>query len=191
MTLGKIPAMIQINMTSNVHLNKCERRVASSSLYLQMPLHLTLLGYQQTQWPQGLNCNIHEVQPILCTITFVNNLISNSMTDIHPTPLFLLTRFNLNPCMDKYSHPLYSVGWNYLSIPKLQWLNSWSLGMDRYFHPTLYLACNYLSKLVLKLNRVSKRDQKGCYLDDYQGYINMALPWWFSMELMNWYHLFK
>ena len=37
------------------------------------------------------------------------------------------------------------MGWNYLSIPKLQ------------LHLTLYQACNYLSMLRLKLNHVSKR----------------------------------
>ena len=48
------------------------------------------------------------------------------------------------------------MGWNYLSIPKLQRCNRWSLGMDKSFHPTLYQACNYLSMLWLKLNHVSK-----------------------------------
>ena len=47
--------------------------------------------------------------------------------------------------------------WNYLSIPKLQRYNRWSLWMDKWFHPTLYQACNYLSMLGLKLNHVSKR----------------------------------
>ena len=32
--------------------------------------------------------------------------------------------------MDMYLHPLCCVGWNYLSIPKLQRLHRWSLGMD-------------------------------------------------------------
>ena len=37
------------------------------------------------------------------------------------------------------------MGWNYLSIPKRQWCNCWSLGMDNWFHPTcLHLACHYL-----------------------------------------------
>ena len=49
------------------------------------------------------------------------------------------------------------MGWNYLSIPKLQRLHRWSLGMDKSFHPTHYQACNYLSMLGLKINRVSKR----------------------------------
>ena len=40
------------------------------------------------------------------------------------------------------------MGWNYLSIPKLQRCNRWSLGMNKYFHPTLHNECNYLSILV-------------------------------------------
>ena len=35
--------------------------------------------------------------------------------------------------------------WNYLSIPKLQRLHRWSLGMDKLCHRTLYDGCNYLS----------------------------------------------
>ena len=49
------------------------------------------------------------------------------------------------------------MGWNYLSIPKLQRCNRWSLGMDKLVHPTFYNECNYLSMLGLKLNHVSKR----------------------------------
>ena len=48
------------------------------------------------------------------------------------------------------------MGWNYLSIPKLQRCNRWSLGMDKLFHPTLYQVYDYLSMLWLKLNHVSK-----------------------------------
>ena len=49
--------------------------------------------------------------------------------------------------------------WNYLSIPKLQRLQRWSLGMDKLFHLTLYNECNYLSMLGLKSIHVSER---GC-----------------------------
>ena len=51
------------------------------------------------------------------------------------------------------------MGWNYLSIPKLQRLHRWSLGMDKQFHPTVYYVCSYL--LGLKLNHVSKRGHRG------------------------------
>ena len=54
--------------------------------------------------------------------------------------------------------------WNYLSIPKLQQCNRWSLGMDKKFHPTLCWACDYLSMLVLKLNHVSKRGYSSHHL---------------------------
>ena len=50
------------------------------------------------------------------------------------------------------------MGWNYLSIPKLQRLHRWSLAMDKSLHPILYNGCNYLSMPGLKLNHVSKRD---------------------------------
>ena len=49
------------------------------------------------------------------------------------------------------------MGLNYLSIPKLQRCNRWSLGMDKKFHPIVYNECDYLSMLGLKLNPVSKR----------------------------------
>ena len=35
-------------------------------------------------------------------------------------------------------------GMKFLSIPKLQRLNRWSLGIDKKFHPSLYWACNLL-----------------------------------------------
>ena len=44
--------------------------------------------------------------------------------------------------------------WKYLSIPKLQRWNRWSLGMDKLFHTTLYSACDYLSMLGLKSSGV-------------------------------------
>ena len=59
------------------------------------------------------------------------------------------------------------MGWNYLSIPKLQRLHRWSLGMDKYFHPTLYNGCNYLSMLGLKLNHVSKWGSKSAKWDNF------------------------
>ena len=44
--------------------------------------------------------------------------------------------------------------WKYLSIPKLQRLHRWSLGMDKEFHPTFYHGCSYLSMLGLNLIHV-------------------------------------
>ena len=64
--------------------------------------------------------NLRQVQPMpqerrvgAMTITEISNFI----------------HFNLN--MDKELHPSLSVGWNYLSIPKLQRCNRWSLRMDK------------------------------------------------------------
>ena len=42
-----------------------------------------------------------------------------------------LTWMNFNPNMDEQSHTQWSVGWNYLSIPKLQLLHRWSLGKHK------------------------------------------------------------
>ena len=57
------------------------------------------------------------------------------------------------------------MGWIYLSIPKLQRLHPWSLGMEKWFHPTLYNGCNYLSVLGLKLYHVRKRGPRRAKLD--------------------------
>ena len=43
----------------------------------------------------------------------------------------LLAWINFDPTKGKYSGLLWSVGWNYLSIPKLQRLHHISLGMDK------------------------------------------------------------
>ena len=48
------------------------------------------------------------------------------------------------------------MGWNYLSIPKLQQLHRWSLGMNASHHPTLYWTCHYLSMLGFKLIHINK-----------------------------------
>ena len=59
------------------------------------------------------------------------------------------------------------MGWNYLSIPKLQWCNRWSLGINKYFISHFAGACDYLSMLGLKLNHVSKRGPRW-----------HDIPWW-------------
>ena len=68
-----------------------------------------------------------------------------------------LTWFNSNPSTDKQSRAWWSVGWNCLSIHKLQLFHSCNLGMDKQFHPTQFSWCYYLSMLGLKLIHVSKR----------------------------------
>ena len=83
----------------------------------------------------------------------------NVAASIRKTQLgsLLLTWFDFNPSMNKQLQPLYSVGWNYLSILKRQWYNLWSLGMDKLFRAMLFWACVYLSTLGLKSIHVSKR----------------------------------
>ena len=48
------------------------------------------------------------------------------------------------------------MGWNYLSIPKLQQLHRWSLGTDALFHLKLYWVCACVSMLGFKLIYVRK-----------------------------------
>ena len=49
------------------------------------------------------------------------------------------------------------MGWNCLSISKLQRRSRWRLRKDNQFHPTLYWAWDYLSMPRLEWNHVSKR----------------------------------
>ena len=49
------------------------------------------------------------------------------------------------------------MGWHYLSIPKLQRCNRWSLRMDKSFYLILNWACHNLSMLGVKLIQISKR----------------------------------
>ena len=67
--------------------------------------------------------------------------------------------------------------WNDLSIPKLQRLHCWSLGMGKKFHPTLYNGCDYLSMLGLKLNHVSQRGPGVC-CEFKVKYIMYYFPHW-------------
>ena len=51
-------------------------------------------------------------------------------------------------------------GIKHISIPKLQLLHFWSLGIDKLFHSTLYGGCNYLSLLRFKLIHGCKRGSR-------------------------------
>ena len=76
------------------------------------------------------------------------------------------------------------MGWNNLSIPKLQQLHRWSLGMDKLFHPTLYWACHYISMLVLKLVHVSKRGLRSTVFN-YLRCLGVAIGWKMKMRSRN------
>ena len=71
-------------------------------------------------------------------------------------------------------------GWNYLSIPKLQGCNRWSLGKDMSRHHILYWACDYLYMLGLQLIHVDK--------GGYRTKTNIAsyrkCVWWSNFSLV-------
>ena len=77
--------------------------------------------------------------------------------------VFILTRINVNPSMYKWLHQLYSVGWNYKCIPKLQRCNRWSLGTDSWFHPTPHWVCDYLCIRGLNVIHLGKRGPIGVF----------------------------
>ena len=65
--------------------------------------------------------------------------------------LFYQHRSTLIPAwISNYIH-YNTVGWNYLSIPKLQLLHCWSLVKNKQFHLTLYNKCDHLHMLRLTL----------------------------------------
>ena len=79
----------------------------------------------------------------------------------------LLIRLNFDPSM-----PSKEFGINYLSIPKLQRCNRWSLGMDKHFYPTLCNGCYYLSIVGLTLSHVSKNSHGS---EHSQKYLRMQI----------------
>ena len=62
---------------------------------------------------------------------------------------FLQIWIDINPVVNKYLHPLYSVGWKCLSIPKLQQFHHLNLGH--------VISSHIFIMLGLKWNHVSKR----------------------------------
>ena len=96
----------------------------------------------------------------------------------------LLIGINFNPSMDKLFHPLWSVWWNYVSIPKLQRCNRWSLEMDKNFHPSLHCACEYLSMLGFKSNHVSKRDPWYYLFQPNIGNLSRSACWYWPLATM-------
>ena len=59
-------------------------------------------------------------------------------------------------CNVSMSATVKIVGWNYLSIPKLQRCGCWSLGMSEWYNLKRYWSCGYLSMLALKLIRLTR-----------------------------------
>ena len=128
---------IHINL-QNLYLNK-----VLTNIFIQTSevIHVTVLLLTSpinilAQTLQFNNFAKHICTAIVCTY---HNLCFHAVTlwnisekykgvSKHLGPL-LLTWFNFNPSMDKWLQAWLSVGWNYLSIPKLQRLHRWSLGM--------------------------------------------------------------
>ena len=79
--------------------------------------------------------------------------------------LLTLSRFILGMVIT-FLEILGSVGWNYLSVPKIQLLHHWCLWMHNEFHPSLNNEFNYLSILELSKDHVSKRDPGQCNLGE-------------------------
>ena len=64
----------------------------------------------------------------------------------------LLTRFKINPSMDKQLHLLQNVGWKYFSIIKLQWCSPWCLVMYKSFPSQTLLCMKLLIHAAIKIN---------------------------------------
>ena len=89
---------------------------------------------------------------------------------------------------------------HFVSIPKLQRCNRWSLGKDEKFHLILYRACDYLSMLGLKLNDVSERRTANCreivaqkrlHIQKLRYFVEESKMWLFQRKLFTWHWMFK
>ena len=94
---------------------------------------------------------IHIYIYIYTYITIIQSLMVESMelSTTWGTPYiikghFFVMSIYVNPYISKLLTPLYSVGWRYLSIHKLQRFTRWSFGMDKLFYHTLYWPCVYI-----------------------------------------------
>ena len=105
------------------------------------------------------NGNIFRVTGPLCgKFTGRRWIPRTKASDAELLCFLLLTWISFYSSIDKLSHPLQSVWWNYVSISKLQWCKLWSLGMNKWSHPTICWACDYSFMLELwQLIHVSKK----------------------------------
>ena len=74
---------------------------------------------QQNDYPKWLSCHVFLYRKCYWILIYISKI-----KDMGP-----FTNIKFNPRMDEYLHPLWSVVWNYLSVPKLQRLRRSSLGM--------------------------------------------------------------
>ena len=76
------------------------------------------------------------------------------------------------------------MGWNYISILKLQRCSRWSFEMNKLFHPTIYRTCNYIYMPWLRLIHVNKRGPglrhplELCLTDILFQNLNSRKSWW-------------
>ena len=71
----------------------------------------------------------------------------------HSQPALSPTWNNIDPSVDGWLYSIYSMGWNYLSIPNIEGV---LLVYDKKLHPRLYWASDYLYMLGSKLIHVSE-----------------------------------
>ena len=104
-----------------------------------------------THWPLGDAVVTFEniVSERICGLSSWELLVTLFSGECHRTPVMVIqirqqtiiwrlvpghlgrTLINFKTGMDKNLHPLWSVDWNYLSIPKLQRCSCWSVGMKK------------------------------------------------------------
>ena len=83
------------------------------------------------------------------------------------------------------------MGWNYVSIRKLQQCCHWNLGMGKKFHPTLHWACDYLPILLDKSIHIVPSLQLPDSMHKIVPWLQTKRLWktWFGTpSLLSWRH---
>ena len=107
-------------------------------LYHEWPMATVWEKHLPAKWVQPFNVDFFEGPLLLTRIKLIPIWISHHGNIVRHT-----------------ARPV-RCGMNYFSIPKLQRLHRWSLGMDKEFHPTLHNG-SLFTHAGIKLNHVSKR----------------------------------
>ena len=129
-----------------------------------MSIYNTQKTIQYSYWPQWKIMLVIEVSGVSTQKIMWGPLGGDTCTNGDP---FLITWLNFLS-----NHPQWGVEWNYLSIPKLQKLHCWSLGIDESFHHTLYWMILLIHTIISDwmcqcswqlLNYHSKHERTGPY----------------------------
>ena len=151
MSLSLAPVLLCVSTT--VHAAGWRHTDSNLQLHIGSPGPASHASLYTCTWWRGLCICIRDVYSHKrCNCNAINFLISWDISGP-----FYWHGLTLIPAWIKNHLPSINVGWNYLSIPKLQRLHRWSLGMDKLCLPTFYNGCVYLSTVGLKLNHGSKR----------------------------------